>query len=284
MQIILFACAAVSAVVVLAIFYALFNEGAPVINNWIMHGFGMYWNGANLVGVIPLIFTTFYFGFGCTLVATAIGLPCAIYLAEFADERIRNIVKPSLEVLTGIPSVIFGLIGIALAVEAVSLAAGGGTGGGMLTIWIVVGVMSLPTVASISEDAIRAVPKDLREASLGLGATRWQTTEKVVIPVAIPGILTAVLLGMGNAVGETMAVLMIIGANPTPPISLDILHNTGLIPPVIVSSVMGEAGYQINRSIAALAVILFVIIAVLNLMIRAIIRRGNQQSGANKKN
>jgi phosphate ABC transporter permease protein PstC len=273
-QIIFFICATVSAVIVLSIIYALAQEGYPIIAGWVLHGFGMLWMpNVDKFGVIPLIFLTFYAGIGCTVVATVLGLPCAIYLAEFADERIRNIVKPSLEVLTGFPSVILGLIGFGIVVTTIGIASGAGTGEGILAVWIVVGIMSIPTVASISEDSLRAVPRDLKEASLGLGATRWQTMVNVMVPVATPGILTSILLGMGNAVGETMAALMIIGGVSTPSLSFDLIRSTNLIPPIIASGAVGDFSYL--PPLYAIGFLLFVIIAILNLMIRSFVKGGS---------
>ncbi len=231
-------------------------------------------------GSIPLIFLTFYAGVGCTIVATVIGIPCAIYLAEFADIRVRNIIKPSLEVLTGLPSIVMGLVGAALVINAISMAAGPeAKSGGILAVWLVVGVMSLPTVASISEDAIRSVPKDLKEASLGIGATRWQTMTKVTVPVAMPGILAAVILGMGNAVGETMAAYMLVGGTNTPQLSLDLLHPTNLIPPIIASGATGDFSYL--PPLYALGFVLFLIIGALNLIIRGLIK--GRASGAPRR-
>lgn len=234
---------------------------------------------AGLYGAIPLVFLTFYAGVGCTIVATLIGIPCAIYLAEFADNKVRNIIKPSLEVLTGLPSIVMGLVGVGLVVAAISQAAGLGTGDGILAVWIVVGIMSLPTVASISEDAIRAVPRDLKEASLGLGATRWQTMMKVSVPVAMPGILAAIILAMGNAVGETMAVYFLVGGVSTPTLSLDLLHSTNLIPPIIATGATGDFSYF--PPLYALGFILFFIIGALNLIIRGLLK--GRVSGAPRK-
>jgi phosphate transport system permease protein len=224
-------------------------------------------------GAIPLIFLTFYAGIGCTIVAALIGIPCAIYLSEFADRKIRNIIKPSLEIMAGFPSVIIGLAGIYIVVTTIGLISGPGTGEGILAVWIVVGIMSLPTVASISEDAIRSVPQDLREASLGIGATKWQTVVKVVIPVAIPGILAAVILGMGNAVGETMAAWILIGGVNSPSLSTDLVHSTNLIPPIIAAGATGE-GIVSPKALYALGFLLFAIIAAMNLVIRRILKRG----------
>jgi ABC-type phosphate transport system permease subunit len=271
----------VSAIVVLSIVYALLQGGYPIITNWIFHGFGMNWvpNMASY-GAIPLIFLTFYGAIGCTIVATVIGIPTAIYLAEFSDNRLRNIIKPCLEVLTGLPSVVLGLVGMGIIVTSIGVIAGPGTGSGILAVWIVVGAMSLPTVATISEDAIKRVPKDLKEASLGLGATRWQTMTKILIPVAMPGILASILLAMGNAIGETMACYFIVGnANSLNSISFDIVHGTNLIPPIIASGATGDFTYY--PPLYALGFILFVIIGVLNLAIRALMK--GRGSGAPTK-
>jgi phosphate ABC transporter permease protein PstC len=258
-------------IAVLAIFFALISEGYPVVTNWFLNGFGMRWSPqSGMFGAIPYIYVTFYGGIGCTLVATIIGVPTAIYLAEFADKRLRNIVKPCLEVLTGLPSVVIGIVGACILLQAISRVAGLGTGGGILAIWIVVGVMSIPTVATISEDAIKAVAKDLKEASLGLGATRWQTMTRVIIPVAMPGILAAILLGMGNAMGETMAAYFIMG-NGIPKISLDLIHGTGWIPAEIAKQATSETMGDM-APFYALGLILFVIIGVLNLIIRRLSR------------
>jgi phosphate ABC transporter permease protein PstC len=276
-------CAIVSTIVVFMIIAFLIEGGYPIIHEWITNGFGMRWfPDIGDFGSIPLIFLTFYGGIGCTAVATVIGIPCGIYLAEFANMRIRNILKPCIEVLAGVPSVIIGMVGAALIVKAIWEATGQSQGGpGLLAVWIVVGIMSVPTVVSISEDALRTVPKDIKEASLGLGATRWQTMTNVTIPAAKSGILTAILLGMGNAIGETMAALMVVGSRLIPEITVDIFHSTQLIPAIIAAGASGEAapGDILYSSYYALGFILFIIIAVLNLAIRASLRKGGS-SGA----
>jgi phosphate transport system permease protein len=261
----------------MSIVVMLLQQGYPIISQWTLHGFGMNWAPtAGMYGTLPLIFLTFYAGAGCTILATIIGIPCAIYLAEFAENRTRNIIKPSLEVLTGLPSIIMGLVGVSLVIPTIGKVGGPGTGYGILAVWIVVGIMSLPTVATISEDAIRAVPKELKEASLGLGATRWQTMIKVIVPVAKQGILAAIILGMGNAVGETMAVYLIVGSVMTPTLSLDIFHPTNLIPSIIATGATGDFSYF--PPLYALGFILFFIIAALNLIIRRLVK--GRASGA----
>jgi phosphate transport system permease protein len=225
---------------------------------WISHQ-GIY-------GPIPLAINTFNAGIGCTVVATIIGIPTAIYLAEFADNRLRNIIKPSLEILTGFPSIILGIVGVTIIVEAISTVAGPTAGGGLLAVWIVVGIMSLPTVATISEDAIRAVSKDLKEAALGLGATRWQTMTRVTIPAASPGILAAILLGMGNAIGETMAAFYISGIQDPSVIATNPIRGVALISVQIAQEAMSET--RAMTPYFGLGFLLFLIIGILNLIIR----------------
>ena len=202
----LFVCAASSIAIVFLIFFMVVYIGYPIIADWLLNGFGMSWSPTSgKFGILPYMYSTLYVGIGATLIATLLGLPCAIYLAEFANRKIRNIVKPSLEALSGFPSVVMGLVGFALLLGIIRTSFNVGSGYGVLAAWIVLGIMSLPHVASIAEDSIRAVPRELREASLALGATRWQTLLKVLIPGARPGIIAAIVLAMGSAVGETMA-------------------------------------------------------------------------------
>jgi phosphate transport system permease protein len=253
--------------------YAVTYGGYPVIANWLAYGFGMEWLPlSGEYGVIPLVFTTFYLGIGATALAAVIGIPCAIYLAEFADMRFRSIIKPSLEILTGVPSVVIGLVGFVLIVNVlVNLT---GVGSSMLAAWIVVGVMSLPTVASISEDAIRAVPHDLKEASLALGATRWQTMRHILLPAARSGILASLVLAMGAAVGETMAVIMVIGRRVPPPITLNPIVVSNVITAEIVGYWAESASIpELVQALFGLGFILFVIVGVLNLLISRAVKR-----------
>jgi len=267
-QITFFICAAVSIVAVFSIFFSLFAEGYPFISNWFLNGFGMHWlPHAGQYGPTPLIINTLYAGVGCTIVAAIIGVPTAIYLAEFADNRLRNIIKPCLEILTGFPSVIIGVVAVFTLTPA--LFAGNLRGTGMFAVWIVVGIMSLPTVATISEDAIKAVPRELKEASLGLGATRWQTMTRVIIPAAMSGILAAIILGMGSAVGETMAAFFVAGVVGIPGVTLNPFQSTALIPVAILRESASDAGVGGNMApYFALGFILFFIVGALNLAIR----------------
>jgi len=276
---IFFLCAVSSIGIVFLIVFYVTYLGYPIIADWFLHGFGLRWSPTgDEFGIIPAIFSTIYVGIGATAIAAIIGIPCAIYLAEFADAKLRNVIKPSLEMLTGLPSVIMGLIGLIIVVGMIERATGASTGTGVLAAWIVLGIMCIPHVASISEDSIRAVPNDLKEASLALGATRWQTTQKVLLPVAEPGMLASLVLAMGNAIGETMAVIFVIGGAypfiPMDPLAIIVPSNVmtamiALNPPishdVATGTLTTSAGY-------AVAFILFLITAILNVAITRAIK------------
>lgn len=259
--------------IVFLIVVAVLYMGSPVLANWFLNGFGMEW-GIDF-GIIRYIFSTLYVGIGATVTASIIGIPCAIYLAEFADIKLRNIIKPSLEILTGFPSVVMGIVGLILICGTIQQALDlSRPGYGVLAAWILLGIMSLPHVASISEDSMRAVPQDLRAASLALGATNWQTTLKVVIPYAKSGIIAAVLLGMGNAIGETMAVMFVIGKFTQPPIDLFALTTpTDVIPSLIAGrNIKGAEGAIDLTGPFAAAFVLIVIILIVNLGIRRVVK------------
>ena len=180
-----------------------------------------------------------------TLLALALACPlslgCAIFLAEVAPPRVRGLARPAVELLVGIPSVVYGLVGMVALAPLIADISGRGSGSSVLAAAIVLAVMVLPTVTSISEDSIRAVPLQYKEGALALGATRWQTIRHVLLPTARSGILAAIILGTGRAIGETMAMVMVIGNSPIFPdsifspattltgnIAVEISHATGL--------------------------------------------------------
>lgn len=269
----LFLCALSSIGIVFFIVFYVIDFGYPVIIDWVTHGFV---NG--IFNILPYMFDSLYLALGGTLLGVAIGLPCAIYLAEFSNVRIRNLIKPTLEVLNGFPSIVLGLLGftlIATQLDRFGLDAQKCT----LVAWIVLAVMSLPLLASVSEDSLRAVPQDLREASLGLGATKWQTTIEVLLPSATPGILTSVLLALGNALGETMAVLAVIGIITPPSLTINPLLPSNSITALIATgyqdAALGSLPYQL---LFASAFILFVMTALTNLAMRMLTRRNKQNA------
>jgi phosphate transport system permease protein len=257
--------------------------GYPQVIDWFTNGFGMKWialaEEAGEYGIVPFIFSTLYVGAGAIAIATAVGLPTAIYLAEFANSKLRNIIKPSLEMLTGFPSIVIGLIGATLVVgfltrytgeSAVGVAAG----------WIVLAIMAVPTIASVSEDAIRAVSPELKEASLGLGATQWQTTLKVLLPSAKSGIVAAIILALGGAIGEVMAVYYVMGLVMPPPITLNPFVNSSVLTSLLIKVTDNEYGESGAwwRAIFAAAFMLFLICAILNLLVRRILSKSKQKN------
>jgi phosphate transport system permease protein len=217
-------------------------------------------------GVLPLILGTLLVSFFAILFALPIGLITAIYMAEVAGERFRNILKPTIELLAGIPSVVYGFFGLVVLVPAIQKIFNLPVGETALAGSIILAIMALPTIITISEDAIRTTPGTLREASLALGATRWQTLVRVVVPYAKSGITAAIILGVGRAVGETMAVLMVTGNATVMPPSLT--QPTRTIPATIAAE-LGEApfGGVHFKALFALGIILFLMTLVFNLLV-----------------
>jgi len=211
-----------------------------------------------------------------TLVATAISVPigvaCAAYLAEVAPAKVRETVKPIIEILAGIPSVVMGFIGLMLLSPLVQSAFDLNTGLSGLTAGIMLSLMSLPIIISVSEDALRAVPDDFREASYALGATKWETIRHVCIPGALSGITAAVMLGVGRAIGETMTVLMVAGGALAVPVSPTdpMMPMTAAIASGIGNAVRGGLQYQ---ALFAIGLILFVLTLAVNLIADRVLER-----------
>lgn len=212
-------CALTSIIAVVLIFVFVALRGAPIFVDQgpVKVLFSLDWEPLKgKFGMLPFIIGSFVVTIGALVLGAPLAVGTAIYLSEIAQERVRKFVRPSVELLAGIPSVIYGFFGIIILVP-LSRVVFGGSGFGLATAWIVLAIMILPTIAAISEDAISAVAPAYRMGSLALGATRWQTIRRAVLPVALPGIANAVILGMGRAIGETMAVLMVLGNAPAIP-------------------------------------------------------------------
>ncbi|MBN2462119.1 MAG: phosphate ABC transporter permease subunit PstC [Dehalococcoidia bacterium] len=182
--------------------------------------FGTVWRpGINEFGILPMMVGSIYVTIGALLLSAPLGIACAIFLAEVAPYRVRGMVRSAVELLVGIPSVVYGLVGMVILVPLIREI--GGNGYSVLAGVIVLTIMVLPTVVSISEDSIRAVPVSYREGALASGANHWQTIWHVILPAARSGIMAAVILAMGRAIGETMAMIMVIGNSiliPTSPL------------------------------------------------------------------
>jgi phosphate transport system permease protein len=234
---------------------------------------------AAVFGTLPIILGTIWVSLFAIILALPLGLAAAIYMAEIASERVRRILKPLIELLAGIPSVVYGFFGLIVIVPEIQKLFNLPVGETALAGSIVLGLMALPTIITVSEDAIRTTPRAMKEASLALGATRWQTIVRVIIPYSISGITAGAILGIGRAIGETMAVLMVTGNAAVIPHS--ILEPVRTIPATIAAE-LGEAaqGGLHYQSLFMLGCILFFITLVINLAVEYI--SSNKKTGKNR--
>lgn len=216
-----------------------------------------------IFGIVPLILGTLWVSFFAILIALPFGISVAMYMSEVASERVRNFLKPVIELLNGIPSVVFGFFGLVVIVPFLQKVFDLPVGESGIAGSVVLAIMALPTIISVSEDAMRNCPRSMREASLALGATKWQTIKNVVMPYSSSGIASGVVLGIGRAVGETMAVLMVTGNAAVMPTSL--FEPLRTIPATIAAE-LGEApaGSAHYQSLFLLGVILFIITVLIN--------------------
>ncbi len=276
----LFACTVVSVVVTLGIIGALLNDTVSFFEDVSLTRFltGTEWSPqSQSFGVLELLWGTAVIAIGAMLVAGPLGVATAIYLSEFAPQRVRRIVKPVLEVLAGIPTVVFGYFALTFITPSLLRPIYADCG---IFNWasaaIVVGILILPTVASMSEDAMRAVPRTLREGAYGLGSTKLRTSIRIVFPAALSGIVASLLLGMSRAVGETMAVTVAAGA--TPQITVNPCNSVQTMTAYIVQVAGGEAatGSLEYGSIFALGSTLFLLTLALNYLSIRFVKRFRQ--------
>ncbi len=268
-SLLLIAFSAVAVIFLIAFF--IFREGTPLLAKIGVWHFiaSTHWAPTHgQFGILPMIVGSLEVTLLAIVLGAVFGLACAMFLAEFAPPWSVRILKPMIELLAGIPSVVYGFIGVVVLVPWIRRTLGG-PGFSVLASAIILGIMILPTVIAISLDAFRAVPPNYKEGSLALGATRWQTLYRVQLPAARSGVIAAFILGMGRAVGETMAVIMVAGNALTLPISV--------LEPVrtLTSNIALEMGYAAGDHQAALfatGMVLFVIIAILNTMALIIAR------------
>jgi phosphate transport system permease protein len=226
---------------------------------------GSQWDPDSKYSILPLLISTTLVTIGAMTLAVPLGIFTAAYLSEMAPRKIQMFLKPLIEMLAAIPSVAIGFLGIVLVGPGLSSFFGIQNGLNALNGSILLAVMALPTIVTISEDAINAVPKTYREASFALGANKWETLFKVTIPAAMPGLIAAVMLGLGRALGETMTVLMATGnAAAIPQGFLDSVRTIT----ATIAIEMGEVPYQTTHYYAlfAIAAILFIITLIVNLI------------------
>lgn len=257
--------------VLFGIFSILLIEGLPTFQDvsvWEFIGTTV-WNPTSEIqeryGILSMIVSTFMTTIGAMIIAIPLGVGCAAYLAEMAPSKVRDIGKPIVEILAGIPSVVIGFLGIVVVGPAIAKIFNIPSGLNAVNGSVLLAVMSLPTIISLSEDAITAVPQDYREASLALGANRWTTLIKVIIPAAFSGIIASIMLGMGRAIGETMTVLMACGNAPAMPTSfLDSVRTMT----ATIAIELGEVPYDTTHYYALFAVglVLFIISFAVNII------------------
>ncbi|MDD2983413.1 MAG: phosphate ABC transporter permease subunit PstC [Crocinitomicaceae bacterium] len=227
-----------------------------------------------LFGLMPLLLGTLLVSLLAISIALPLGLGVAIYLSELADERTRRFMKPVIELLAGIPSVVYGFFGLVVLAPIIQKTFNLPVGETALTGGVILAIMALPTIISIAEDAMRNTPREMREASLALGATKWQTIYKVIIPYSKSGISAAVVLGIGRAIGETMAVLMVTGNGAMIPGS--VFDSVRTIPATIAAE-LGEAPFSgpHYQSLFLLGCVLFVITMVISVASEVISKKQN---------
>ena len=223
-------------------------------------------------GILPMVLGTFLVTLGAIAIALPIGIGCSIYLAEIAHPKIRETLKPIIEILAGIPSVVYGFFALVILSTWIDNFLNSTTRLNALTGSIMLAVMMLPIIISLSEDAIRSVPQEMKEASLALGLSKWDTIRGVVIPAALSGITAAVILGVARAIGETMTVLMATGNAPV--ISFDMLSSMRTMTATIAIE-MGEVpfGSTHYHSLFAVGIVLFAITFIVNIIADRVMKR-----------
>ncbi len=270
------ACASILAVILICAF--LFANGVPAIGKIGVFNFllGETWKpGNDLYGILPFILGSIYVTAGAIIIGVPIGLLTAIFMARFCPKSIYRFMKPAVDLLAGIPSVVYGFFGMVVLVPFVRNFFGqtlgfGGNGSSMFTASVMLGIMILPTIISVGESSIRAVPDSYYEGSLALGATHERSVFCTIVPAAKSGIMAGIILGIGRAIGETMAVIMIAGNQPRMP--------KGIFEGVrtLTSNIVMEMGYATDlhrEALIATAVVLFVFILIINLLFSLVKRR-----------
>ena len=276
-----FTAAFLSVVFLFGIIFSIFSEGLPVFAEIGVFEFlfGTSWHPVHYppeMGILPLIVSSLVVTAGALIISLPLGVGSAIYLSEIAKPGVREALKPFVELLAGIPSVIYGLFGMAFLAPFIRKLFDIPTGLNALSASIVLGIMVTPIISSIAEDALSSVPKNLREASLALGANKSETIFRVVLPAAKSGVIAGVILGFGRAIGETMVVLMVAGGSPgmIKSILRPVRPMTAAIASEMGETIMGSLHY---RALFGIAIVLFIITFASNLITQFILEKGKRQ-------
>ncbi len=267
---------------VILIFYFLLSEGLPAFSEVpFAEFFQVRWYPIeDYFGILPLLVGSFIVTVGALIISVPLGLLTAIYISEVASRRTKELLKPLVELLGGFPSVVLGFLGLLILSQYLREILNLPTGLSALTGSLILAGIALPTIVSISEDALDTVPKSYRDASLALGATEWQTIWRVTLPAAKSGVLTAIMLGIGRAIGETMVVLMVTGNAPMMPRGLSTFFNPTRTMTATVAAEMGEVanGSTHYHVLFFIGIVLFIIALVVNVSASTFVFRGKKRS------
>jgi phosphate transport system permease protein len=268
---------------VVLIFLFLLREGVPFFFE-VSPGnlFSIRWYPTfDLFGTLPLILGSILVTLTAVVIAVPLGVATAVFVREVAPGWARELLKPMIEVLAGIPSVVLGFFGMTLVAPFVRETLGVATGLTAFTGALILAYMALPTMISVAEDALDAVPRSYRDAALAMGATHWQTIWRVVVPAARSGMVVAVMLGMGRAIGETMAVMMVTGNAARMPFSLDSLFRPARTMTATIAAEMGEVaqGSTHYHALFGIGIILFVLTFAINLTAASTIFKRRRRGG-----
>ena len=276
MNLLFFVCGLIAVVFVLFISIYLIVSGLPAIREigLVDFLFGTEWASTAAepkFGILPFILTSIYGTAGAIVLGVPVGFLTAVFLAKVAPPRLASLVRPAVDLLAGIPSVVYGLIGMMVLVPAVRVAFHLPDGASLFCAILVLAVMILPSIISVSETALKAVPKEYEEASLALGATHIETVFRVSVPAASSGIAASIVLGIGRAIGEAMAVIMVAG---------NVANMPGLFQSVrflttAVSSEMAYASGLQRQALFSIALVLFLFIMLINIVLNTLLKRKN---------
>lgn len=277
MHLIFIICGLMAVLFVLLITVFLVISGIPAIKEIGIFDFlfGTTWASTAaepLYGILPFIASSVIGTLGAIIIGVPIGLFCAIFLATAAPSAIAGKLKSAVDLLAGIPSVVYGLVGMIVIVPLVRNIFGLPDGANLFSAIIVLAVMILPSVISVSENAIRSVPKEYEEASLALGATKTETTFKIIVPAARSGILASIVLGIGRAIGEAMAVMMVSGNVANMP---RLFGSVRFLTTAVASEMSYSSGLQ-REALFSIALVLFIFIMLINMLLNIIVKRGER--------
>ena len=273
MKIVFFLAACVSIFSTILICVFIFANGVPAIKEIGVFKFlfGTVWKPSNdIYGIFPMIIGSIYVTAGAIILGVPVGVLCAVFMAKFCPKKLYRIMKPAIGLLAGIPSIVYGFFGLVVVVPIIQDIFGTG-GKGVLTASIILGIMILPTIISVSEDAVRSVPESYYEGALALGDTHEQAVFRAMVPAAKSGILAGVILGVGRAIGETMAVIIIAGNQTVIPKSILSGVRT------MTSNIVMEMGYATGlhrQALIGTGVVLFVFILIINMLFSVVKKEG----------